>query len=81
MFHKITEIDIKDNFIIIAKFDNGIKKQYNMKKMIEKFEVFREIENIAVFKMVKVDQGGYGIVWNDDIDLSSEEIWKNGIEI
>jgi len=27
---------------------------------------------------VKVDAGGYGISWNDDIDLSEYELWTNG---
>ena len=29
---------------------------------------------------VKVDAGGYGISWNDNIDLSSNELWENGKE-
>ena len=28
-----------------------------------------------------VDVGGYGIVWNDDVDLSCDELWENGKEI
>ena len=23
--------------------------------------------------------GGYGIIWNDDLDLSCDELWENGI--
>ena len=26
-----------------------------------------------------VDVGGYGIVWNDDLDLSCDELWGNGV--
>lgn len=25
--------------------------------------------------------GGYGIVWNDDVALSRDELWENGIVI
>ena len=78
MFHKIVEVKAKDNFILIAKFDNGIKKEYDIKIMINKFEVFKELNNENLFKSVKVDVGGYGISWNENIDLSSEEIWENG---
>jgi len=27
---------------------------------------------------VRVDPGGYGISWNDNIDLSEYELWTNG---
>jgi hypothetical protein len=32
----------------------------------------------AFLKAVTVDPGGYGISWNDDIDLSEYELWTNG---
>ena len=25
--------------------------------------------------------GGYGIIWNDDLDLSCDELWEHGIQI
>ena len=36
---------------------------------------------IILFGSVVVDQGGYGIIWNDDIDISCDELWANGEEI
>ncbi|WP_423805896.1 DUF2442 domain-containing protein [Phascolarctobacterium succinatutens] len=32
----------------------------------------------VLFNLVKVDVGGYGISWNDDLDLSCDELWENG---
>lgn len=26
-----------------------------------------------------VDEAGYGVIWNDDIDLSCDEFWENGV--
>ena len=34
-----------------------------------------------LFKYVKVDVGGYGVVWNEHIDLSCNELWENGTPI
>lgn len=34
MFHKIKNIIPKENLIIIAEFENGIKKQYDIKKLL-----------------------------------------------
>ena len=37
-------------------------------------------ESPEPFNSVIADRGGYGIVWNDDIDISCDELWSNGIE-
>ncbi len=37
--------------------------------------------NDILFKCVKVDAGGYGVSWNDEIDLSESELWLNGFAI
>ena len=34
-----------------------------------------------LFRQVQVDAGGYGISWNDDLDLDAEDIWDNGTEL
>ena len=39
------------------------------------------IDNPDLFYEVRVDTGGYGIIWNDDIDLSCDELFKNGRRI
>ena len=67
--------------MIIAKFKDGTIKVYDIKNLIDKYEIFNDLKNKKLFKLVKVDQGGYGLSWNENIDLSSEEIWKNGIKI
>lgn len=36
--------------------------------------------NKALFDNIQVDTGGYGISWNDELDLDAEELWENGIE-
>lgn len=41
--------------------------------------VFRVLEdNRKLFSEVYVDTGGYGIVWNDDLDLSCDELFADG---
>ena len=81
MFNKIVKVDPKENLIIIVKFENGIIKKYDIKKILEKFEIFKELNDKTLFENVKVDPGGHGISWNEKIDLSADEIWENGIEI
>lgn len=81
MFYKIKKVIPKENLIIIVEFENDIIKQYDIKRLLDKIEVFNILKDKNIFDNVKVDVGGYGISWNEDIDLSSEEIWENSIEI
>ena len=81
MFHKIKNIIPKENLIIITEFENGIIKQYDVKSLLDKIEAFNILNNKIIFNNLKIDIGGYGISWNENVDLSSEEIWKNGVNI
>ena len=80
-FHTIKHVKPLSNMILEVAFNNGINKKYDVKNLINKYELFKELENIDLFNKVKVDVGGYGIVWNEKLDLSGEEIWNNGEEI
>ncbi len=66
---------------LIVKFDNGVEKVYDCKPLIEKYDAFKVLENHVFFKQVKVDAGGYGISWDDKVDLSEDELWTNAVEI
>lgn len=77
-FHTIKSVKALKNMVLEVVFNNGTNKKYDVKKLIKKYEVFKELENEELFNMVRVDLGGYGIIWNEEIDLSSEEIWNNG---
>lgn len=61
-------------------FSNGVEKDYDCTPLLQ-MERFCMLKNEAFFKSVTVDNGGYGISWNDDIDLSEYELWTNGVEI
>ena len=80
MFHKVKSIEPCENYILLVTFESGEKKSYDIKPLTKKFPVFQELLSTeGLFNKVKVDQGGYGISWNDDIDLSCNELWENGI--
>ncbi|QTA83301.1 DUF2442 [Desulfonema limicola] len=43
--------------------------------------MFSALKNPAFFKNVQIEPGGYALIWNQDIDISEYEIWKNGTPI
>ncbi len=78
MHRIITEIKPKENLILEAVFADGEIIRFDVKTMFEKYPVFRSLENEELFKNVKIDGVGYGISWNDDLDLSSDGIYLRG---
>lgn len=79
MFHRIKNVIPLDDMILVVEFMSGEKKQYDVKPLMDKWSVFKDLAKNNVFKYVKVDVGGYGVVWTEDIDLSCDELWDNGI--
>ena len=81
MFYKIKKVTPLDNMLLQVEFENGTIKNYDVKKLKERWQIFKDLENKTLFEHVKVDAGGYGIAWNSEIDLSCNEVWENGIPI
>ena len=78
-FHKVKSIGIVDNHTLIAQFEDGICKTYDLEQLYSKFPSFRElVSDDSLFSKVHVEGSGFGIVWNDDFDLSCNELWDNG---
>jgi len=77
---KIVSVQPQENRRLLVTFANGTRKIYDCAQLLER-EVFQLLKNEAFFKSVKVDSGGYGISWNDELDLSEYELWTNGIEV
>lgn len=80
MFHKITSLATLPDFVLLVGFQNGEYKQFDLKPYIDKYQPFRSLKDInGLYKQAKIDVGGFGIVWNDDLDVSAEGIYEQGI--
>ena len=64
---------------MLVTFANGVIKTYDCTPLISE-EAFSALTNDAVFRSVRADTNGYGIVWNEKIDLAESELWINGEE-
>ena len=65
---------------LLVKFAHGVEKIYDCNPLLH-LEMFQLLKNEAFFKSVRVDSGEYGVSWNDDVDLSEDELWANGKEL
>ena len=79
MFHKVKAVNAIPDYCLSVQFAEGVTKIYDVKPLFSKWPVFNELkDNTNLFNKVQVDIGGYGIIWNDDIDLSCDELFANG---
>lgn len=81
MFHKIKNVSPLPDYCLSVQFAEGCTKLYDMKPLFRRMPVFADLRDEDLFSDVTVDVGGHGIVWNDDLDLSCEELWENGVAV
>ncbi len=80
MTHRIIQVGTLGKYTIIAVFQNGVEKKYDMCQLFSAIPQFEALKvEHGLFEQVRVDVGGYGISWNDELDLSADEIWENGV--
>ena len=79
MFHKIKSVTPLPDFILSVQFAEGVTKHYDMKPLFDKYPMFSPLKaHPELYYSVSIDTGGYGIVWNDDIDIACDELFFNG---
>lgn len=76
-YPKIKSVLPERDRCLLVTFDNGVRKRYDCTPLLET-ETFGRLREDWLFKTVHVDSGGYGVSWNDEIDLSESELWENG---
>lgn len=79
VIHKIAEVKTQDDLTLWVRFVTGETKIYDVKPLIKRHRAFEPLElDEDLFNKVYVAGGGYGLIWNEKIDLSSDELWHNG---
>ena len=82
MFHKIKNVAALPDDRLSVQFSEGVTKIYDVKPLFDRMPVFAVLKDDAqTFYSVSVDVGGYGIVWNDELDLSCDELWEHGTQV
>ncbi len=78
MFHKVKSVTPLKNYELSVQFSEGVTKKYDVKPLFDRYKIFNNLKDEKLFNKVHVGQGGYGIIWNDEIDLSCDELYENG---
>ena len=78
VFHKVKEVTPLEDYILEIKFIEGCTKKYDVKTLFDELPYFTDLKDNDLFSKVYVSGGGYGIIWNDVLDLDCNELWNNG---
>ncbi|MDX2256737.1 MAG: DUF2442 domain-containing protein [Pseudanabaenaceae cyanobacterium bins.39] len=75
---KIISAQIIGDRTLLIEFSDSEFKQYDISNLLNK-PMFAPLKNPSFFKSFRIEAGGYGLVWNEDIDISEYELWTNGV--
>ena len=79
-YPKIIKAKAIDDHTLMVQFSNQEVKQYDVHPLLKK-SMFAPLQQPASFKNFKIESGGYALVWNEEIDISEYELWKNGTQV
>lgn len=76
---KIVNVIPEKNLLLIVTFSDGSKRYYDCNQVLDRNEYYNRLNNFHYFKNVQIDNGGHGVSWDDEVDISEYEIFKNGV--
>ncbi|MGB3293444.1 MAG: DUF2442 domain-containing protein [Phormidesmis sp.] len=79
-YPRILRAKVTDDYTLIIEFSDKSLKQYSFRHLLL-ISMFAPLQNPTFFKSFKIEPGGYALVWNEDIDISEYELWKNGTSL
>ena len=79
MHIRATSVRFLENVTIEMTFQDGKIIRYDMSKMFSKYPQLMELQkNRSLFENGHLDPGGYGVIWNDDLDFESQSVYEDG---
>ena len=79
-YPKILKARAVDDFTLVVEFTNQESKKYDIHQLLS-IPMFSPLRQPAFFKNFEIATGGYGIVWNEEVDISEHELWENGVAL
>ena len=77
---KITGVTPNDDFTLTISFDNGERRLYDVRPLLQKGTVFEPFADIENFRRVYVDDCNC-ISWDIDPNIDSSKVWSNKVDL
>ncbi|MBP3481039.1 MAG: DUF2442 domain-containing protein [Clostridia bacterium] len=77
---RITGVIPNNDFTLTISFDNGEKRLYDVRPLLQKGTVFEPFADIENFRRVYVDDT-HCIAWDIDPSIDSDKVWNNKVDL
>ena len=78
MFVRAKSVKFLDDVKVELTFIDGSVVLFDLSKMFSKYPQLKALEDRKLFESGHLDTGGYGIIWNDELDFSAQSIYEDG---
>lgn len=79
MFMKALEVRFLEDVTLELTFQDGKIIRYDMARLFSKYPQLEELRrNRDLFLSGHLDVGGYGVIWNDDLDIDATSVYECG---
>ena len=78
MFISATDLIFLEDVKLELTFLDGKIIRFDMSKLFDKISCLKKLQDRSLFLSGHLDKGGYGIIWNDDIDIDVMTIYEEG---
>lgn len=78
MYLAIKNVIPQDNYLLLLTFENGEKRQFDMKPYLE-FGIFQELKDEILFKTVKTSFDS--IEWDNEADFDPEILYQKSLKV
>jgi len=78
MYLAIKDVEPQHNYLLLLTFENGEKRQFDMKPYLD-FGIFKELNDVRLFKTVKIKFDS--IEWDNEADFDPEVLYQKSKKI
>lgn len=80
MFHKAVNLEFKDGTTLEMTFQDGSVKACDISVLFTKYPQLEALKDRNLFLKGRLC-GGYGVIWNDDLDIDAETVYDDGVTV
>ena len=80
MIKRVTTVYPLEGTKLIVWFQGGESRLFDCKKNLRRSE-FAQIKKTSAFENAEVTAAGYAVSWNDEIDVTSKDLFEKGQHI
>ena len=77
MSHKAIDLQFNSGTSLVLTFEDGKVIEYDISSLFPKYPQLKSLTDRSLFTTGKLI-GGYGVIWNDELDIEAETIYEDG---